>query len=163
MVVLKLLAATAVAYVATRAAWIFGGSLGVVALALLLAVSAYAVRRRAELFATLGLASGVGGSVGALTADDDGVGFEVVFRAVNGAVGTALLALAGAFAYLAMRRGTAARVSRGPVLIVAVGNALLGAGTLAAMFGYRKEALVAFVMCILAFYVGGRLVTGAPD
>ena len=66
MVVLKLLAATAVAYVATRAAWIFLGWFGAIVLLALFA-AAYAAARRGERELAFGLAVGTVLSAIALT------------------------------------------------------------------------------------------------
>ena len=66
MVVLKLLAAAAVAYVATRAAWIFLGWIGAVVIVALLVV-AYAAAQRGEREISFGLAAGAVVSAIALT------------------------------------------------------------------------------------------------
>jgi Ca2+/H+ antiporter len=66
MTVLKLLAAAAVAYVATRAAWIFLGWFGVIVVAALF-MCAIAAARRGERELSFGLAAGAIVSVIALT------------------------------------------------------------------------------------------------
>ena len=65
MVILKLLAAAAVAYVGTRAGWIFLGWVGAIVVVALL-VAAYAAARRGEREIAFGLAAGTVVSVVAL-------------------------------------------------------------------------------------------------
>ena len=157
-------AGAAVGYVLTRAAWISLGWAGVVPLVLLLAIVAYVAWRRGLLLVTIGLAAGAGASVGVLSADDDVVALELVLQTITGAIGAALLVLAGGFVSLAVReRRTSPRVAFASALLSALGSAALGSAVLAAVLGFGDAALVGFLTSAAAFLVGGRLAKRAPE
>ena len=152
------LAGAVSAYVATRAAWIFLGWAGVAALAFLLAAVAYAELRRDDLLLTVGLATGVGASAVALSADDDWGPVELALAIVTGALGGALVALAAGIVFVAVKeRRTSSHAMLAYAVLSAFARGTLGVAFLAFAFGFGDAGLIAAVISVAAAFASGRL------